>query len=85
MTLSTLDITHKCNHRISGLSCLASLSYHNLIKVHTYCSIYQHFISSYGEMYSIMLRDIWVITISFAYYGIILIQIFVSNFFVIMF
>ena len=44
MDLPILYILFKCNHLKCGLSCLASVTYHGVFKIHPHCSMYQDFI-----------------------------------------
>ena len=42
MDLLILDISYTWNYMISSLLCLASLSYSDVLEVHTLCSMYRH-------------------------------------------
>ena len=42
MELLILDISYTWNYMISSLLCLASLSYSDVLEVHTLCSMYRH-------------------------------------------
>ena len=48
--LSILDISYKWNHTLCGLLCLASFTWHNVVRVHPCCSMYQYFMPFDGRV-----------------------------------
>ena len=48
MDLPVLNISHKWNHILCSLLCLASFTQRNIFRVHTCCSVYQCFIPLFG-------------------------------------
>ena len=53
MTLPNLNISYKWNYTICGILWLPSFNYHNVLKFHPQCSMYQCFILFINEHYSV--------------------------------